>query len=352
MPEPIELDAVDALGAGAVGEPGQRAFYIQARNGRRAAHGARREGAGRAARRPRPSRSSTASPTSTPRTRSTSLDAVGGAAARADGAAVPGPAHRARLRSRARARAHRAARAAPTTTTTTTTRRRRVDDDDDEGYVAAHLRDAGAGAGDGRARRRGGRRRPAAVPAVRLADGSRRAPVPPLELTRSPDELRVASCSRDGELEVVGRMRVLVERDVPRAALRRRRRRARRGLQAAARRAPALGLPRRHAVPPRGRGVRAVATRSGGASCPSPCCATARSASARCSASSTTTPRSTTSRCSRSTPTTSAQFAVFDVLANNTDRKGGHCLHDRAERRRSSASTTASPSTRSGSCAP
>ena len=22
------------------------------------------------------------------------------------------------------------------------------------------------------------------------------------------------------------------------------------------------------------------------------------------------------------------QFAVFDVLANNTDRKGGHCLHD------------------------
>ena len=32
MPEPIEFDAVDALGAGAVGEPGQRAFYIQARS--------------------------------------------------------------------------------------------------------------------------------------------------------------------------------------------------------------------------------------------------------------------------------------------------------------------------------
>jgi uncharacterized repeat protein (TIGR03847 family) len=31
MPEPIELDAVDALGTGAVGDPGQRAFYIQAR---------------------------------------------------------------------------------------------------------------------------------------------------------------------------------------------------------------------------------------------------------------------------------------------------------------------------------
>ena len=32
-PEPIELDQVDALGAGAVGEPGARAFYLQARTG-------------------------------------------------------------------------------------------------------------------------------------------------------------------------------------------------------------------------------------------------------------------------------------------------------------------------------
>ncbi len=31
MPDPIELDPVDALGAGAVGEPGDRAFYLQAR---------------------------------------------------------------------------------------------------------------------------------------------------------------------------------------------------------------------------------------------------------------------------------------------------------------------------------
>ena len=31
MPEIIELDDVDALGTGAVGEPGKRAFYIQAR---------------------------------------------------------------------------------------------------------------------------------------------------------------------------------------------------------------------------------------------------------------------------------------------------------------------------------
>ena len=32
MPDPIELDSIDALGDGAVGEPGQRAFYIQARS--------------------------------------------------------------------------------------------------------------------------------------------------------------------------------------------------------------------------------------------------------------------------------------------------------------------------------
>jgi uncharacterized repeat protein (TIGR03847 family) len=31
MPEIIELDELDALGTGAVGEPGQRTFYIQAR---------------------------------------------------------------------------------------------------------------------------------------------------------------------------------------------------------------------------------------------------------------------------------------------------------------------------------
>ena len=32
MPDPIELESIDALGTGAVGEPGQRAFYIQARS--------------------------------------------------------------------------------------------------------------------------------------------------------------------------------------------------------------------------------------------------------------------------------------------------------------------------------
>jgi uncharacterized repeat protein (TIGR03847 family) len=34
MADPIELDPVDTLGAGAVGEPGQREFYLQARKER------------------------------------------------------------------------------------------------------------------------------------------------------------------------------------------------------------------------------------------------------------------------------------------------------------------------------
>jgi uncharacterized repeat protein (TIGR03847 family) len=32
MPEPIELESVETLGTGAVGDPGARAFFIQARN--------------------------------------------------------------------------------------------------------------------------------------------------------------------------------------------------------------------------------------------------------------------------------------------------------------------------------
>lgn len=32
MPDPIELETIDALGTGAVGVPGERAFFIQARN--------------------------------------------------------------------------------------------------------------------------------------------------------------------------------------------------------------------------------------------------------------------------------------------------------------------------------
>ena len=57
---------------------------------------------------------------------------------------------------------------------------------------------------------------------------------------------------------------------------------------------------------------------------------TVRSAKVPCNGSSSTTPRSTTSRCFPDHEDRFRQFAVFDILANNTDRKGGHCLHDLA----------------------
>ena len=317
--EIIELDDVDALGTGAVGEPGQRAFYIQARTEHtQLTVLVEKEQvallADRGGRVPRQDRRQVPRAAVRP-------PADAEHAARADRPAVPGPVDRARLRSRARARVARAARAVERTTKTrspTTTRGRR-------GLRRAHLRDARAGAGHGGARRRGRRRRSSAVPAVRAADGSVRAPVSSLELT--PAELRAAL--ETAELEVVGRMRYssnatfLVEAKVDGMELAG-------DLQAAAGRAAALGLPAGHAVPARGRGLRALRRARVGhraahrpARRPARC---GRGAALR-------RPRSRRAllhACATTTKTRFRQFALFDVLANNTDRKGGHCLHDQA----------------------
>ena len=68
----------------------------------------------------------------------------------------------------------------------------------------------------------------------------------------------------------------------------------------------------------------------GGVSCRRPCCArTPRSVRAHFSCSSPPTSRRTTSRSTRParTSTTSCKaICAFDLLINNTDRKGGHCL--------------------------
>ena len=68
--------------------------------------------------------------------------------------------------------------------------------------------------------------------------------------------------------------------------------------------------------------------RSAGASCRSPCRATARTARARSSASWTPTSSSTTSRCSRTRAHRDRlqRICLFDLVANNADRKSGHCL--------------------------
>ena len=171
----------------------------------------------------------------------------------------------------------------------------------------------------------GRRGRAAAVPALRPADGPRRPPVPPLELTprrgrRGPDRTATSRWSAGCGTRRTARFLVTARADGRRGPGR---------VQAAAGRAAALGLPRRDAVPPGGRGVRGVPRarlgRRAGHGAPRP---TARRATGRCSASSTTTPRSTTSPCSPTTRTGSASSRRSTCCVNNADRKGGHCLHD------------------------
>ena len=292
---------------------------------------------------PRPSRSSTASPRTTPRSRRRSRAVVPQAGLREPTV----PLFRARLiglgfepdrelvlielreRSsedeeegeRCRRRSDRRAPDAD--------RRRRPTDEDEEGYVAriyatrAQVRAMAAKGAEAVAAR------PAAVPAVRHADGPRRAPVPPLELS----DADAGEVLARGELEVRRPHAVVVERHVARALAR------------------ADGVEVQAIYKPR-RGERPLWDFPSGTLCQREVAAyelsrrarlghraadraraTARSASGWCSGSSTTTPRSTTSRCSRRTRTASAQFAVFDVLANNADRKGGHCLREPAQRR-------------------
>ena len=107
--------------------------------------------------------------------------------------------------------------------------RERADDDDEDdeptdadrrrrrrGLRRAHLRDARPGAGDGGARRRGGRRRSPAVPALRHADGPGRAHLPALELTRRPScvgrAARAASSSSSAACAWSSNATFLVER--------------------------------------------------------------------------------------------------------------------------------------------
>ncbi len=209
------------------------------------------------------------------------------------------------------------------------------DDDDDERDAdaerrrgrgrlrGAHLRDACAGARHGGARRRGRGRRPSAVPAVRPADGPGRAPVSSLELT--PDASSPPRSSRRAR----GRRphALLVERDVPR-----------RGAASTASRC------RRSTSPGAANGRCGTSPRAR--------CATARSRRTSCRDAlgwdivPVTILRDgplgegAVQRFVEHDPDEHyftlldghedrfREFAVFDVLANNTDRKGGHCLHD------------------------
>ena len=185
-------------------------------------------------------RSSTASPRSTRSSRS-SRRRRRQSAVRERRAAVPGPPHRHRLRPRARARAARAARATP------------ADEDDEDATppTVATTTTRATSRGSTRPARRSGRWR--ATASRRSTAAARRARcatsrwIPPGTSVRggtdAPTSCRGRRCElRDGEVEVLGRMpwssnaTFLVDAQG-------RRRRAARDLQAAARRAPAVGLP-------------------------------------------------------------------------------------------------------------
>ncbi len=348
MGEIIELDDVDGLGTGAVGEPGKRAFYIQARTG----HAqltvlVEKEQVALLA------------------TEAVAfLDSIADdypeapavvAEAEAQLREPTVPLFRARLiglgfdpERELVLLEFRDAR--PRTRTRTTSRGESGsddsddEDDEDEGYVAriyATRAQVRAMAARRRRRVQGASR----VPVVRHADGPGRTQVPALELT--PEELEGALHA--AELEVVGRMRYssnatfLVEARVD-------------GMELAA-----VYKPRRGERPlwdfPHGtlcnREVAAYhlsRARSGGTSSRSRSCATDRSGRARFSGSSSTIPTSTTSRCSTGARTASGSSpSSTSSPTTPIGRAGTACATSRTTR--SWASTTASRSTPLGSCA-
>ena len=118
-----------------------------------------------------------------------------------------------------------------------------------------------------------------------------------------------------------------VERDVPRhCALRRRRAAARSTSRSAVNDRCGISSPGcTGANSPRSCSASCWAS----AWCHRPSCAAVRTARGRCSGSSTPTTPSTTSRSSSTDPTCTSScvaIAVLDLIANNTDRKSGHCL--------------------------
>ena len=187
--------------------------------------------------------------------------------------------------------------------------------------TCADLRHPRAGPGDGSQGRGGGCRRPAAVPAVRHADGPRRAPVPPAGTER---RRRRRSPGR-GELEVLGRMPWASNATLLAIARRRRRRpgdlqaaaaNARCGTSRAARCASAKS--RRTSCP----------TCWGGASCPT----VLREGPLGVGMVQRFVdhdPEEHYFTLLEENADRFRQFAVFDVLVNNADRKGGHCIRSR-----------------------
>ena len=205
----IEFDPVDAIGAGAFGDPGARTFVIQARKGDALLSVLVEKEQVRCSR-PRPSSSSTASRKKTPRSPldPMSVDDCGPVEedeplfrARLIGIGYDPERHLVLIELREEA----------------------VDEDeppppldDSEGRVARLYATRAQVRAMVAARRGVDRRGPTEVPALRLPDGSRRAHLPALELsTHLPDDARpdagrseaqARELLRDGDIDVLGRM--------------------------------------------------------------------------------------------------------------------------------------------------
>ena len=246
----MDLGIVDRITADAVGEPGMRTFYLQARAGEELitvivekeqvellarsvlellADIADRDRRRRARRRRLRSRTPSTRAGGQVASRSATTGSRTGSCSRSTSSC---PSSRTRTR---------------TTRDRCSIERARVD---------LAVGEPGADARPRPARRRGRGARPAALSVLRQPDGSGGPRMSGHERAPQAPDLIVPAALADGELEVLGALPELLQRRAARA-LPRRRGAPGRGLQADARRDPAVGLPRRHAASPRGRRVRA-----------------------------------------------------------------------------------------------
>ena len=316
----MELGPVDRITADAVGEPGDRVFYLQARAGGETGHRRRREATGAAA---RPPPSSSCSPTSNSRPAKAQARRRWRSRNRSNRGGAPGGS-RSGYDQDATCSSWRSRSSSPT-----------VEDDDPQSLLLGDPETVRLFATREQmfALSRHGaevaRTRPSHVPVLRQPHGPRRARMSRDEraLEAGLSDPAVPPALARGELEILGLL--------PRSsnytflAARHRRRTATRTLgvyKPQRGEMPAVGLPGGHAVPSRGGGLRGGSRRWGGRTCRPRSCATAPRASARCSVRRVRSRGSTTSRCRNGSSRTSATWPLFDVVVNNADRKGGHCL--------------------------
>ena len=294
----IELDGVDSLGAGAIGEPGARAFYIQAdKRGSRLTVLVEKEQVALLAQEAVAFLDRIADDHPEPPAESALLHP---SVAQVTEPAVP------LFRARMIGLGFEPDRGL----VLIELRERAEDDEDDEADEPTTTMTTATSRGSSPRGRRCGRW-PHAVPR-RCRAGGRRARCASSRWTRPDTSARGGTDARapsatllaHGTIEVVGRVGVVVERRAARDGRRPTASRCSRSTSRARASGRCGTSPTARCAGARPRRT-SSARRCGGTSCRPRCCATARTASGWCSGSSSTIPTTTTSRCSRRTPTSS-----------------------------------------------